>query len=78
MIYHKCSKADWETKLFLCPVGDGWRAHARGISEILKLRGPSEDIDSIWLNLCTRLRIICVRLVLCLYYNSFLIYSIGP
>lgn len=49
-------------QMFLNSVDNSWQIHARGISEILKIRGHIiETSDSVWHNLCGRLHIICVR-----------------
>ncbi|RDI79933.1 hypothetical protein Vi05172_g9952 [Venturia inaequalis] len=47
--------------MFLNRVDNSWQIHARGISEILKLRGHIvETSDTVWHNLCSRLQTICV------------------
>ncbi|KAF1832296.1 hypothetical protein BDW02DRAFT_571215 [Decorospora gaudefroyi] len=49
-------------ELFILPTDEGWRAHAHGICELLRHRTSFNDVSSVWLRLCSRLRIICVRL----------------
>jgi hypothetical protein len=47
-------------QLFVLPNDDSWRAHAHGISELLRHRPSIDDKSGVWLKLCSRLRIICV------------------
>jgi hypothetical protein len=47
-------------QLFVLPNDDGWRAHAHGISELVRHRTSIDDRSGVWLKLCSRLRIICV------------------
>lgn len=57
----KTSTIDELSQLFICPTDGGWSVHARGISEILRLRGPETANTPAWRHLISRLRIICVR-----------------
>jgi hypothetical protein len=43
------------------PNDQSWRAHAHGISELLRHRVPILDTSIVWQQLCSRLRLICVR-----------------
>ncbi|KAF2094148.1 hypothetical protein NA57DRAFT_80565 [Rhizodiscina lignyota] len=49
-------------EIFLCPQDTGWRAHAGGISELLRLRNSKAAMtsSSMWHHLVSRLRTICV------------------
>jgi hypothetical protein len=57
----------------MSPADDGWRAHAHGISEILKLCGSVHAGDSIWRSLCSRLHLICVRVLTKCFYHDLLL-----
>ncbi|KAI1117883.1 hypothetical protein F5Y14DRAFT_327186 [Nemania sp. NC0429] len=46
-------------ELFVCPGANGWSTHARGISEILRLRGPGVARTPAWQHLVTRMRVLC-------------------
>lgn len=48
-------------ELFICSTDDGWRAHVKGIADVLRLRKNLLRIPPrIWTSLCSRLRLICV------------------
>lgn len=48
-------------ELFISQRDDGWRAHAVGITNILKLRGSAPSGKTpVWKHLLARLRVICV------------------
>jgi hypothetical protein len=51
-------------ELFILPNDDSWRAHAHGISELLRSRTHFEDRSIVWRRLCSRLRLICVIIAL--------------
>ncbi|KAI1373408.1 hypothetical protein F4677DRAFT_429545 [Hypoxylon crocopeplum] len=46
-------------ELFVCPAENGWGVHARGIAEILRLRGPEMASTLAWRHLFSRMRIVC-------------------
>ncbi|KAI1120340.1 hypothetical protein F5Y10DRAFT_258624 [Nemania abortiva] len=46
-------------ELFVCPGAKGWSTHARGISEILRLREPGMARTPAWQHLVVRMRVVC-------------------
>ncbi|KAI0097352.1 hypothetical protein GGR51DRAFT_541144 [Nemania sp. FL0031] len=46
-------------ELFVCPGAKGWSTHARGISEILRLREPGMARTPAWQHLVIRMRVVC-------------------
>ena len=47
-------------QLFVCPTEVGWRIHARGVAEILRMCDPGVVRTPAWRHLCVRLRVVCV------------------
>ncbi|KAI0427920.1 hypothetical protein F5Y09DRAFT_332959 [Xylaria sp. FL1042] len=46
-------------ELFVSPRQNGWSIHARGITEILRLREPGKSKSPAWRHLTTRMRVLC-------------------
>ncbi|KAH7394902.1 hypothetical protein DE146DRAFT_615659 [Phaeosphaeria sp. MPI-PUGE-AT-0046c] len=51
-------------ELFIFASDEGWRAHAHGISQLLRHRSAMDERSLLWLRLCSRLRVICVIIAL--------------
>ncbi|RDW75501.1 hypothetical protein BP6252_06643 [Coleophoma cylindrospora] len=45
-------------ELFVCPTDQAWRAHAQGISDILRIRSGVDASSPTWQSFCSRIRII--------------------
>ncbi|KAI1178868.1 hypothetical protein F4777DRAFT_38469 [Nemania sp. FL0916] len=46
-------------ELFISPGPNGWGTHARGIAEIIRLRGPEMAPSPGWQHLVARMRVVC-------------------
>ncbi|KAF2665744.1 hypothetical protein BT63DRAFT_428692 [Microthyrium microscopicum] len=49
-------------ELFIYPNDHGWRAHADGVSHMLRVRVLSQPPTKAWQDLCSRLHVLCVIL----------------